>query len=162
MELYLIRHAEAYRLGERGVTADEDRALTEAGEAHAKQVGSGLQRRGVRPGLILASPLVRARQTADLLAAQWTAPAPEVRVCEELAPGGKRRKLARAVRDGGQDQVVVVGHEPDLGDWLGWLIVSKKAQLDLAKAGVACVRCDDEAGKGAGTLLWLVPPEWLG
>jgi phosphohistidine phosphatase len=162
MELYLVRHAEAYRLGERGVTADEERALTERGEAQARQVGAGLQRRGVRPGLVLTSSLVRARQTADLLAAQWTAPAPEVQVCAALAPGAKRSKLARAVADLGQGQVVLVGHQPDLGEWAGWLIGSKKVQLDLAKAGVACVRCDEDVDKGAGTLLWLVPPEWLG
>jgi phosphohistidine phosphatase len=161
VELYLVRHAEAHRLGERGITADENRPLTDEGQAQTRQLGAALQRRGLRPGAVLTSPLVRARQTAEQLVSQWPAPAPEVKVCEELAPGTKRRKLARAVGGLGLEQVVLVGHQPDLGEWAGWLIGSKKAQLGLSKAGVACIRADAELAKGAGTLLWLVPPEWL-
>jgi phosphohistidine phosphatase SixA len=49
---------------------------------------------------------------------------------------------------------------PDLNDYAGWLIGSKKAQVDLAKAGIACVHFEDEPDKGAGVLTWLVTPQW--
>jgi phosphohistidine phosphatase len=161
VDIYVIRHAEAHPLGEGGISADEDRPLTEAGMARARQVGEGLQRRGVHLEMVLTSPLVRARQTAEQLLSRWPAPAPELRICEALAPGRKRRKLARALGDLGREQVAVVGHEPALGEWIAWLLGSKKVQISLEKAGVACVHCDNQPGRGAGTLLWLVPPEWL-
>jgi phosphohistidine phosphatase len=162
VDLYLIRHAEAHDLGERGVTEDAERPLTEQGEAQARQVGAGLQRRGVRPGVVLTSPLLRARQTAELLAAQWSSPVPEVQALAALAPGSKRRKLARALNDLGQQQVFLVGHLPDLAEWAAWLIGSRKARLDLPKAGVAHIHCQEALDKGVGTLGWLVPPGWWG
>jgi phosphohistidine phosphatase len=161
VDLYLIRHAEASPLGEQGIQADEDRPLTEAGQSQAGQVGSGLRGRGPLPEVVLTSPLVRARQTAERLLAQWPAPAPELRLCDELAPGGKRRKLARALNDVGRERIALVGHEPDLSEWAAWLIGSRKARLDLPKAGVACIHCDGQVKKGGGTLVWLVPPDWL-
>jgi phosphohistidine phosphatase len=161
VELYLIRHADAVRLGERGITTDEERPLTEEGLAQAGRVGAGLQRRGARPVLILTSPLLRARQTVDQLASELAAPTPEVRICEELAPGGKRRKLARFVEGLGPGPLALVGHLPDLGAWAGWLLGSKKVHLDLPKAGVACIQASGELKKGAGVLLWYLPPEWL-
>lgn len=161
MELYLVRHAEAIRLGEQGVTEDEERTLTKKGEEQARKVGAGLAGRGVKPEVILASPLVRARQTAELLAAKWPK-APELQVCPALAPGRKRRKLARVVNDLAREHVVLVGHEPDLGAWAGWLIGGKKARIELPKAGVAYLHCPYGVEKGGGTLIWLVPPEWLG
>jgi phosphohistidine phosphatase len=160
VDIYLIRHAEAAPLGGVGAASDAERPLTEAGQQQARQVGAALQRRGVRPVAILTSPLVRARQTADLLASQMSPP-PPVRLCPELTPGTKRRKLARALAGLGEGPVLLVGHEPDLGVWAGWLLGSKKVHLDLPKAGIAHLRCSGLPRKGAGTLIWFVPPDWL-
>jgi phosphohistidine phosphatase len=161
VDLYLIRHADAKRADEDGVANDEERPLTEKGEAQARQTAAGLQRRGVKIKLLLTSPLVRARQTAEGLLRQWPAPAPELQTCDELAQGQKLKKLARVLRGLEAESVALVGHEPDLGALAAWLIGSKNAQIDLAKAGVACICCDGFR-KGAGTLQWLVTPEWLG
>ncbi len=49
---------------------------------------------------------------------------------------------------------------PDLSLYAGWLIGCKKVEIELAKAGVACIHFDDEADKGAGVLTWLVTPQW--
>jgi phosphohistidine phosphatase len=161
LDVYVIRHAEAYRQGERGVTTDEERPLTEDGERQATQVGADLHRRGVRPAIVLTSPLLRARQTADLVASQLPSPAPEVHVLKELTPGSKRRKLARAVDGLAKEQVFLVGHQPDLGEWIAWLMGSKKAKLELAKAGVARLHCEGPLEKGSSTLVWLLPPAWV-
>jgi phosphohistidine phosphatase SixA len=107
----------------------------------------------------VTSPLLRAQQTAAGICAQW--PALELRECDDLAPGGKPRKLARYLRDGGGNAIGLVGHMPHLGEYTAWLIGSRKAQIDLAKAGVACVECPNGPRKGGGTLVWLVTPEWL-
>jgi phosphohistidine phosphatase len=161
VDLYLIRHAEATPLGEGGVTEDADRPLTPKGEAEAKTVASGLHRKGITLSAIVTSPLLRAHQTADAMLRNLPEPAPELKVCEELAFGGKRRKLNRFIKDLGLDKVVLVGHQPDLGEFAAWLIGSKKAQIDIAKAGIACITCDSKPGQGKGTLLWLVGPEWF-
>ncbi len=162
MELYLIRHADAVPLGEGGVTEDADRPLTPKGEDQAKKAGKGLERMGMRPDVVVTSPLLRARQTADLLVGALGLPRPEIEVSEELAPDGKRRRLSRYIKDMGKAKVVLIGHQPDLGTLAAWLIGSKKAQVEIAKAGVAHITCEAGPGKGKGILVELVKPEWFG
>ena len=161
MDLYVIRHADAVALGERNVIQDEDRPLSEVGEAQAKAVGSALEAMGIHPGLIVTSPLVRARQTADGILQQLTRERPAVQEAKEMAPGVKPKRLARFLRDLKAEAVALVGHQPDLGEWTAWLIGSKKAHIDLAKAGIALIHCPEGPKKGAGTLVWLVTPDWL-
>jgi phosphohistidine phosphatase len=160
VDLYIIRHADAQPLGEGGVRDDADRPLTAAGHAQCGPLAAALQRQGVQLERIVTSPLLRARQTAEGLMNHLTAPAPELHTCDQLAPGGKRKKLTRFLRGLGVQSAAVVGHMPDLSLYAAWLIGSTKAQLDLAKAGVACVHFDDEPDKGAGVLTWLVTPQW--
>jgi len=161
MELYLIRHADAVPLGEQGVQEDADRPLTEAGNEQAKSVAAALQRQGVKLKLVVTSPLRRARQTAEGIMRDWPVPAPELLVSDELAMGGKRRKLARFLENWKTDSVALIGHQPDIDELAAWLIGSKKASICLAKAAVACIQCGDEIGKGCGTLMWLVTPDWM-
>jgi len=162
MDLYVIRHADAVALGERGISRDSDRPLSEVGDAQAKAIGVGLAARGFRPGLIVTSPLVRARQTADGIQRQFAQDPPALQEADEAAPGVKPKRLARFLRGLSADAVALVGHQPDLGEWAAWLIGSKKAHIDLAKAGIALIRCPDGPRKGGGTLVWLVTPDWFG
>src|SRR5262249_52131893 len=137
MDLLLIRHAEAAPLGEGGVQDDAERPLTPAGRAACKPLAQALLRLNVRLDRVATSPLLRARQTAEELLANWPAPLPELDLCEALAPGAKPRKLARYLWKKGAGSIALVGHMPDLAEHAAWLIGSKKAQLELAKAGAA-------------------------
>ncbi|HVR13641.1 MAG TPA: histidine phosphatase family protein, partial [Gaiellaceae bacterium] len=104
MRVYLVRHAEA-EPGE----PDELRTLTPHGRWQAKELGERLARRGIRPEVVLSSPLLRARQTAEAIATEaGVAAEPE----ERLAPGATADDV-RAVVAGRGDTVVVVGHQPD-------------------------------------------------
>ncbi len=161
MELYLIRHAEAASQGQGGVTEDADRPLTPKGEDQARKLGKGLEHEGFRPSIVVSSPLLRARQTADLIVGALKPPAPDVKINEDLAPDGKRRRLCRFLEGLGAEKIALVGHQPDLGELAGWLIGSRKVEIDIAKAGVACIVCEDTPSKGDGKLVWLVPPEWI-
>jgi phosphohistidine phosphatase len=107
MRLYLVRHAKAAP-GE----PDELRELTPAGEERAREVAMKLAADGVRPDVILTSPLVRARQTADELGRALGTP---VEVDERLAPGATAEGLREAVAGRGQ-VVMAVGHQPDCGE----------------------------------------------
>jgi phosphohistidine phosphatase len=161
MDLYLIRHADALALGERGITEDADRPLSEKGENQSQHVGKTLRRQGVVLDKLVTSPLVRARQTADLLLKNWDGPRPEVHVSADLAPDARPRKLARFLRQLGGEHVALVGHLPHIAYWAGWLLGAKKAHIEMAKAGIALITCGDGPRKGTGALQWLVTPAWF-
>jgi phosphohistidine phosphatase len=160
MDFYLIRHADAEPLAQGDVGDDAERPLTDAGRAQCAPLAAALERAGVRLDQVVTSPLLRARQTAEGLLKHWPAPAPALHLCDQLAPGGKRRKLTRYLRDLSGPGIALVGHMPDLALFAAWLIGSKKAQLDLAKAGVVHVHFEGRPDKSQGVLTWLVTPEW--
>jgi phosphohistidine phosphatase len=158
VELYLIRPAEALPVGEDGIVGDEQRPLSEASRAQCRALSEALQRLGARFEKVVSSPLVRAKQTAELLLAGWPAPAPEMVECDALRPGGKRKELARFLQGLGTESAVVVGHNPDLSMFAAWLIGAREAQVELARGGVARIDTDGSPGKGAGTLAWALTP----
>jgi phosphohistidine phosphatase len=160
MDLYLIRHADALPLGEEGITEDAARPLSNEGVAQCEVLAAALRHHGIHVDAIVTSPLVRAHQTAAGIVKSLPPPAAGTAECSELAPGGKRRKLAKFLRELGGNSVALVGHQPDLGKLAAWLIGNKDAQIDLAKGGMAHITCPDGPGKGAGILLALVTPDW--
>ena len=106
MRLYLVRHAEAAP-GE----PDELRRLTPQGREQARELGRRLEADGARPGAILTSPLLRARETGGELARPFdVATEPD----DRLAPGATTDDLRAAIAGRGEE-VVVVGHQPDCG-----------------------------------------------
>ena len=105
MRIFLVRHAEAAP-GD----PDELRPLTEAGRAAARELGEKLAAHN--PDAVVSSPLLRARETAELIArAAGLEPEPE----EKLAPGADVTDLSAAVSGRG-DTIVVVGHQPDCSE----------------------------------------------
>ena len=106
MQLYLVRHADSAP-GE----PDELRSLTPEGRDQARSLGRRLRGDGANPDVVLTSPLLRARETGDLLceAFQLTP-----QTDDRLAPGATADQVRQAVADRGE-RVVVVGHQPDCG-----------------------------------------------
>ena len=161
IHLYFIRHADAVPHGDPNF-ADDDRPLTDLGKTQARALGAALAAHGINFDVILCSPLPRAQETVEGLLAGMPDAKPPVEYTAELAPGAKPRKLDREVVKHEGESIALVGHQPDLGQYVARLIGSKKANLAVAKAGVACVACEDPPGKGCGSLVWLIPPEWYG
>jgi phosphohistidine phosphatase len=155
VDLFLIRHAEALPLGQ-GSATDADRPLSSRGQTQARGLGQYFKTSAIHLERILSSPLLRARQTAEEMRSEMGSEAPPLAVSEALAPGGKRRKLARFLREFGATPLAVVGHQPDLGLFAGWLIGSKKAQIELAKGGLAKITCPEGLRKAGGALIWLL------
>ncbi len=160
MDLYLVRHAEAIPLGEQGITCDDDRPLTAKGEQQARDLAKAMTRTGVALEKIYTSPLLRAKQTAEIMLAAWANSELSLEVNDELRPGVKPRRLSKTLMKCGSEKIAVVGHMPHLGEFAGWLLGDKEIQIDLAKAGFAYLTCGDLPGKNLGTLKWLVTPEW--
>jgi phosphohistidine phosphatase len=157
MQLYLIRHAEAAPLAEAsGLTTDADRPLTAQGQAQADALAKTIKCLGLPLTHIVTSPLLRAQQTAERLRDQLQTPRIEVQSSSILAPGGSTKRLAKFLRKLAATHVALVGHEPDLGRHTAWLIGSKRARIELAKGGMACLACDQPPAKGAASLVWLL------
>jgi phosphohistidine phosphatase len=106
VRLYLVRHAEAAP-----GKPDELRPLTAGGRAAARDLGTRLVAEGARPGVVLSSPLLRARETAAELARVLACKA---ETDERLAPGTTTETMRAAVAGRG-DEVVAVAHQPDCG-----------------------------------------------
>jgi phosphohistidine phosphatase len=126
MRLLLVRHAEAAP-----GNPDELRELTDKGRRQAEGLGADLAAEGVQAAVILTSPLIRARQTAEALGRALGA---DVEVDERLAPGASPDSVREAV-DGRGDTVVTVGHEPDCS-WIAAALGGKPAD-GFAPAEVA-------------------------
>jgi phosphohistidine phosphatase len=162
MRLFLIRHGRAEETAL--VRADFDRALTAQGREEVTRVARRLWDLDVRPALTRTSPLVRARETAELLLAEW--PGTPLEAADELAPGGDIAGflpwLTRWRGKGGGD-LVLVGHAPTLGDWAEHLVWgSSHGRLPVKKAGVVGVALPDSGDVvGRGELFWLTSPKLL-
>jgi phosphohistidine phosphatase len=114
VKLYVMRHGPAEDQAATGV--DADRALTVAGRERVKSVAKVLAAAGEEPASIITSSLVRAVQTAEIVAivTKVGERGGTVQVRRELAPGGNAAKLAEELTTGGAKRVMLVGHEPDL------------------------------------------------
>jgi phosphohistidine phosphatase len=159
MRLYVIRHADAAPPGN-GIDNDHDRPLTDLGHVQCETLAKAFQSHDVELEQLVSSPLLRARQTAEDIKQHWATPLRDVTLCDELAPDGKARKLSKFLRSLKTENVGIVGHMPDLSDYLVWLLGSRKVQVPLEKAGAAYLECGEDLGKGDGVLIWLVTPSW--
>jgi phosphohistidine phosphatase len=162
MKLILVRHAEAVAKGDNGVAKDHDRPLTETGREQARKLATAFLAHGVTPGAVVTSPLVRAVETAEPLLPLLPGSEKEPVLCDYLAMGELRpKKLARLVADLGVETVILVGHNPDLSAYAGWLLGADETAIELEKGAAALIEFDGEVEKGAGRLGWLVTPGWF-
>lgn len=160
MPLYLIRHAEAVDLTHAQVRADSDRFLTDAGRLQARRLGAWFRRTGVRVTGLVTSPMVRARQTADGILAELPPPLPPIVEVEEIAGEMRPKHVVRPLREMGEGPLALIGHQPTLSRFLGWLIGDRKVHLFFDKGGMAFLDVTEWA-KGGAELRWLVTHDWL-
>ena len=139
IRLLVMRHGPAEPCGAGG---DAARRLSPDGRERTRLATAALARILPVPGRIYTSPLPRARETAELLAAAFGTNAPVVTPL--LAPGFERARIANELARAGIEPLAIVGHEPDLSAFVGWLI-----------GGGARIRL----GKGAACLLEFTPPD---
>jgi phosphohistidine phosphatase len=142
-QLWLLRHAEAEPHGTR---EDAERTLTARGKRQARIAGVAIARLDVAFDAVLFSPKVRARETAEIAAEQWS---PEqrgrLRPYPPLAGDfglAQASELLAEIGDNGR--VLLVGHEPDLSRLVGELTGGR---TDVKKGGLAAVRLEEVAGE---------------
>jgi phosphohistidine phosphatase len=160
IELYLVRHAIA---AERGPKYPDDRLrpLTNEGRKRFEESIPGAVCAGVELDLVLTSPLVRAQETAAILA-NGLRPRPSVQELEALAPGGRHALLVEAITKFAKRhrRIAMVGHEPDLGEF-GARLIGARGTIEFKKGAICAIDLDGATPGGPGTLRWLLPPRVL-
>jgi phosphohistidine phosphatase len=158
MRLYLVRHGIAVDHIGGAISRDSERPLTEEGTSEMRVVARGLSRMNVKPDLILASPLVRTRQTAQIIAEAFSM---QITLCDALAPAGSANLIFKAVaKHPSANQVFLVGHEPDMGMLLNNLLwAGPECELPFKKGAVARVDVSDMPPTSPGSLKYYMPPK---
>lgn len=137
MEIILWRHAEA----EDGA-ADLERALTERGVRHASRVGRWLRKRLRSDWRVIASPALRARQTAAGLAMPFE-------VVAAIAPGAEPEAVLSAAQwPNGPRNLIIVGHQPTLGQAAARLLTGRQGDVLIRKGGAWWFTAEAPASPG--------------
>jgi phosphohistidine phosphatase len=160
VEIYLVRHAAAFKRDPDRWPDDSERPLTPEGEEEFRLAARGLARLTSRVDAILSSPYRRAWRTAEILSELGSWPAPEpVAVLEPTLPP---EKAALALEDYA-GAVAVVGHRPGLHELAAYLLTGDGGGMEIGikKGGVACIRFNGVIEPGTGELRWLLTPEAL-
>ena len=156
MEVYILRHAIAEDAAEG--QSDAGRRLTPAGEKKLRRVLARAREGGVKPGVILTSPYVRAVQTAEIAKAELGAEA-ELLQTESLVPFANPFDLWDEIRRyANARQVLLAGHNPLLSSLVCFLIGAAGHAIDLKKSALARVDVYSPAPQPRGTLVWLLTP----
>ena len=154
-----MRHAIAAERGD-DWPDDDKRPLTEKGIARFKDGLEGLKWLDVGLDEIFTSPLVRAKQTADLLAAGIAGKAP-VKLLAALAPGTTPQEvMAQLARTARRRRIALVGHEPGLGELAAHLLGAKRP-MEFRKGGVCRIDLQGLTENRPGSLVWFVTPKML-
>jgi phosphohistidine phosphatase len=160
MLLYIVRHAPAGQHGDPNYPNDSLRPLTRKGERRFSRLVKRLAGHEVAPTLVVTSPLLRCRQTADVLVAR-VRPEPKLLGRDELAPGGPWTDLVDWTNAQGDAEVAWVGHAPDVDQIAAELIGSTDANLSFAKGAIAAIQFSEKIAPGEGELCWFVKPRLI-
>ncbi len=161
MDLLIVRHAIAYDRDPARWHDDAERPLSPAGIRRARRAAAGLKKLTSRPGRLLTSPLVRARQTAQILidVAGW----PRAEEIQELSPEEPAAAVLTVLARDRSKVIAVVGHQPGLGQLLAVCLLGAGAELpiEMKKNAVACVSFEGKPRAGHAALKWLATPRML-
>lgn len=160
MRVYLLRHgiAENRRPGR----SDAERKLTEEGRDKLRRVLSQAKEAVGVPALILTSPLVRAVETAEI-AAEVLGYRGAIQETEALAPSSAPPAVWKELRSRAEiTSILLVGHEPLLGETAGYLLGAPRVAIDFKKGALMRIELDDLAGMPRGVLEWLLTPRLSG
>lgn len=155
MKVVLFRHGIAQDRADPDCPPDPERELTPEGVDKTRLSAAGLRAIGVAPAMIWTSPYLRAARTAELAAAALGARvAPPT---EALLPDADPRELVDALRIADVDEILCVGHAPQLDRFVAYVVGSNVDVCALKKAGAARLDVDGKEG----VLEWIATPKML-
>jgi len=163
MNLYILRHGIAVEPGAPGVAKDADRPLTPKGERKLWQVAQAMEALELSFDLILSSPCLRARQTAEIVAEAFNA-GRKLEFSDSLAPGGSSKKLVEFLNrlQPPPENVLLSGHEPDLSGLISLLLSGGENLSVVMKKGGLCKLTLESLKHGrCASLEWLLTPKQM-
>jgi phosphohistidine phosphatase len=163
MDLYILRHAIAVEHGTAGYERDSDRPLTNKGERKMRCIAEAMRSLELSFDLILSSPFVRARQTAEIVANVFGMEK-RLEFTKNLAVGGNKQELINELNKNYADmkRIILVGHEPYLSGLISVLIAGNEGLFITMKKGGVCALTIDSLQYGkCATLEWLLAPSQL-
>ena len=163
MNLYILRHGIAVESGTPGYEKDSERPLTPEGERKLARIAGAMKEMELTFDLILSSPYVRARQTAEVVARCFRA-GKALEFSDELTPGGDPRALIGEIHRHEPEprDVLLVGHEPYLSDLVAMLVAGKTGLTVTLKKGGLCKLGTESLKYGpCASLEWLLTPKQM-
>jgi len=161
MKIYILRHGDAVEYGDKRFTEDK-RPLTPKGIQRTKQLAHVLKEMEVAFDVILTSPLVRAQETAAIVA-RGLKLEEKMKVTGELTPDGSMEKLVEQINVLRPESALLVGHQPYLGGFVSLLCVGGLGLPIEFKKGALCRLEVERLSCGqCATLEWLLPPRVVG
>jgi phosphohistidine phosphatase len=158
MQLLVIRHGIAEDAEAFAASGQDDsrRPLTKAGKRKMKEVTAGLRGMVEALDVIGASPLLRAQQTAEIVAGAYGDLS--ITTVEALEPGSDPPALVHWLGEHASAEfVAIVGHEPHLGSLVTWLLTGERnSRVAMSKGGAALLEFPLRVTAGSGTLQWLL------
>jgi len=163
MNLLIIRHGIAQDKGDaaKAGVMDDMRALTPDGRTKMAHAAEGLREVASEISLLASSPLLRAHETAEIVARAYGI---ELRsTTDALLPNASFDEFIEWVSDrSGQSVIAVVGHEPHLSTLATWLMCgAEESRIALKKGGACLLSFDDVPKPSTGELEWLLQPNQL-
>ena len=163
MEIFLMRHGLAVERGTTGFKDDALRPLTPKGRRQLRKIATAIKKMDLRCDQILSSPLVRAKQTAEIVAAEL-----KLKKCLKFsnarAPGGDAAILLRQLTRmrPSPKRLLLVGHEPDLSRLISRLVTGGlELQLDFKKGGLCKLEVETLRDGKCAKLAWLLTPKQM-
>jgi phosphohistidine phosphatase len=156
VEIYLLRHGIAEDSPPGG--HDADRELTAEGKRKLRAVLRRAKEAGVRPALILSSPLVRARQTAEL-AAEVLGVAEPVLQTRALEPNSDPHEVWEEIRiHKEEERLLMAGHEPLFSHLAAYLLDAPTLRIDFKKGALMRIDLESAGNLPRGLLRWMLTP----
>lgn len=160
MEIYLLRHGLAEDIGGK-IRSDAARPLTDEGLELMKDESKGMKRLGLHFNVVLTSPLVRSKQTAEIVGDTLDC-SNKIHNCPALAIPMSVADLMVAFKSFQNDyKVLLVGHQPDLGKLAGYFIGNSKLSLSLKKGSLCKIDVERLTPTPRGELKWYMTPRQL-
>ena len=163
MNLYLLRHGIAVDPSAPDFAKDAERPLTPKGRRRLGQIAGAMGALKLSFNVILSSPYVRAKQTAEIVA-KTLKRRKQLKYSDELMPGGNPKSLIQQLNDlrPRPKNILLVGHEPYLSKLIALLTAgSTNMEIDLKKGSLCKLEAESLRYGRCATLVWLLAPRQL-
>jgi phosphohistidine phosphatase len=163
MKIHVLRHGIAVNRNDLDVENDAERPLTPRGKRQLRQAAAAMKKMGLRFDLVLSSPYLRAKQTAEIVAESLKL-TKRLKLSDALAPDGSPKNLIRQLNESkpAPENVLLVGHEPYLSCLISLLTTGgMDLAMDFKKGGLCKLEIEKLSHGRFATLAWLLTPRQM-